>query len=63
MMPIVQVQRFEGRSLEMKRNLVSGRPKLTCDVLEVSPDVVRIILNEMSRENFAIAGTLVSERK
>ena len=60
MMPIVQVQLFEGRSLEMKRKLVSEMTKVICDVLEVSPDVVRIILNEMSRENFAIAGTLVS---
>ena len=63
MMSIVQVQLFEGRSLEMKRKLVSEMTKVICDVLEVSPDVVRIILNEMSRENFAIAGTLVSERK
>ncbi len=63
MMPIVQVQLFEGRSLEMKRKLVSEMTKVICDVLEVSPDVVRIILNEMSHENFAIAGTLVSERK
>ena len=47
----------------MKRKLVSEMTKVICDVLEVSPDVVRIILNEMSRENFAIAGTLVSERK
>ncbi len=62
-MPMVQVQLFEGRSLEMKRKLVSEMTKVICDVLEVPPEVVRITLNEISRENFAIAGTLVSERK
>jgi 4-oxalocrotonate tautomerase len=62
-MPIVEVHLFEGRNGEQKRKLVSEMTRVICEVLDVKPEVVRIILDEMSKENFAIAGTLVSEKK
>ncbi len=62
-MPIVEVHLFEGRNGEQKRKLVSEMTRVICEVLDVKPEVVRIILDEMSKENFAIAGTLVSEEK
>ena len=32
-----------------------------CDTMEVKPDAVRIIINDMKNENFAIGGTLVCD--
>ena len=58
-MPIVVVNIKEGRTVEQKR--VERMTQVICDTIEVKPDAVRIIINDMKNENFAIGGTLVCD--
>ncbi len=57
-MPIIQVHLIEGRSVDQKRKLVSEMTKAVVKSLDVPPDAVRIILQDMSKEDYAIAGKL-----
>jgi|WetSurMetagenome_2_1015567.scaffolds.fasta_scaffold1247051_1 4-oxalocrotonate tautomerase len=61
-MPIIDVKLFEGRSIEQKRKLVKAMTEAVVGSLDVKPDDVRITLEEMSRDNHAIAGVLVADR-
>ncbi|MGN0882919.1 2-hydroxymuconate tautomerase [Cloacibacillus porcorum] len=60
-MPIVMVNIKEGRSVEQKRAMVTGMTKVVSETMDVPQSAVRIIINEMKGENFAIAGTLVCD--
>jgi 4-oxalocrotonate tautomerase len=57
-MPIVQIHILEGTDLEKKRLLVKRMTEVICDTLERKPEQVRIILNDMQHDNYAIAGVL-----
>lgn len=61
-MPIIQVNLLHGRTVEAKRRFSRELTDLACDCLDVKPEQVRIIFNEMPRDNYAIAGTLVCDR-
>ncbi len=61
-MPIIDVNLFEGRTIEQKRRLVKTMTEAVVQSLGVKPDDVRITLHEMSRENHAISGVLVADR-
>ena len=60
-MPIVMVNIKEGRTVEQKRAMVTGMTKVLCETMEVPQSSVRIIINEMKNDNFAIAGTLICD--
>ena len=60
-MPIVVVNIKEGRTLDQKRAMVTKMTKVLCETMEVKESSVRIIINEMKNDNFAIAGTLVCD--
>ena len=60
-MPIVTGNIKEGRTVEQKRAMVERVTQVICDTMEVKPDAVRIIINDMKNENFAIGGTLVCD--
>ncbi|MDL2298218.1 2-hydroxymuconate tautomerase family protein [Synergistaceae bacterium OttesenSCG-928-D05] len=60
-MPIVVVNMKEGRTLEQKRAMVTGITKVLTETVNVPQASVRIIINEMKNDNFAIAGTLVCD--
>lgn len=60
-MPIVVVNIKEGRTLEQKRAMVTKMTKVLCETMDVPQTSVRIIINEMDNENFAIAGTLICD--
>lgn len=60
-MPIVMVNIKEGRALEKKRAMITGITKVLCETMEVSASSVRIIVNEMRYEDFAIGGVLISD--
>lgn len=60
-MPIVTVNIKEGRTVEQKREMAKRVTQAICETMAVSPAAVRIIINEMKNENFAIGGTLVCD--
>lgn len=57
-MPIIEVHMLEGRTIEQKRELVGQVTEAVCRSLGSRPEQVRIILSEMPKEDYAIAGTL-----
>ena len=61
-MPIIQVNLLKGRPVEAKRKFAAEVSRLACECLDVRVEQVRVIFNEMPRENYAIAGTLVADR-
>lgn len=61
-MPSIHVDLFEGRSPEVKKQLVEAITQAVVDTLKCSPDAVDIILNEVSRAHWATGGKLWSER-
>jgi len=61
-MPIVQIHLLEGRSKEQKENLVRELTNVICQTVDVEPEQARIILSEMHRDNYSIAGTLISNK-
>lgn len=61
-MPIIQVNLLEGRSVAQKRAMIAALTQAVVDTLGVQPESVRILLNEMAPEHYAVAGTSAGER-
>jgi len=61
-MPIIQVNMLEGRTVDQKRNLVAKMTDAVVQSLDVKPEDVRIILQEMAKQDYAIAGQLFMDR-
>ena len=57
-MPIIEVHMLDGRTVEQKRELVGQVTEAVCRALGARPEQVRIILSEMPKEDYAIAGVL-----
>jgi len=57
-MPIVNIYMYKGRHVDQKRKLVAEVTDAICRALDVGPEVVRIMINDMPRENMAVAGVL-----
>lgn len=62
-MPVVQIDIFEGRSVEQKRNLANAVTKAIVDSINCPREAVTIIIREMKRENYAKAGELYVDKK
>ncbi len=62
-MPLIQVDMFEGRSAEIKREFVEGITRETCRLLKCEPSAVQIILRDVKKSDWASAGVLWSEKK
>jgi 4-oxalocrotonate tautomerase len=61
-MPTFNIQLFEGRSVEQKRELAAAITRETCRVLSCDPSAVDIIFCDIRRENWATAGVLWSDK-
>jgi 4-oxalocrotonate tautomerase len=60
-MPTIQIDLKNGYSLEQKRVLVREATRVTCEVLRIAPEGVRILLRDIGEENYAVAGQLWSD--
>jgi len=57
-MPIVQIHLIEGRTTDQKRALVKEVTDAVCKTVNVPPEAVKIILSDMAKHDYAIAGVL-----
>ena len=57
-MPVVTVQMEKGRPVEMKRVLSEAVTTAVAGALDIPPDWVILIIDEVERENWAIGGRL-----
>ncbi len=62
-MPIIQVHMIEGRTLDQKRELVANMTDAVVKSLAVKVDDVRIIIQEMTKQDYAVAGVLTADKK
>ena len=62
-MPIIQVNMMEGRSVQQKRAMVAAMTQAVGDTLGADPNTVRIIINELIPEHFAVAGVTWGEKR
>ncbi len=60
-MPIVQVHLLEGRSKELKQQLIAEITAATSRPLGTSPETIRVILHEVPSENWGVAGLPISK--
>lgn len=60
-MPVINVQLFEGRSLEQKREFVRAVTEAAAKTLNCDPSSVDIIIREVRREDWARGGKLWSD--
>ncbi len=59
-MPVVIVEMWEGRTVDQKRTLVEGITT-TFEQIGVPPEALQIVINDIPKHNWAIAGRLASE--
>lgn len=57
-MPIVQVNMLKGRTLDQKRALVKRITEVLGETIDAPAHKVRIILNDMEHDMYAIGGEL-----
>ncbi|HEY6982779.1 4-oxalocrotonate tautomerase [Reyranella sp.] len=60
-MPMINVQMFEGRTIEQRRKLAKELTDATCRTLGCPADAVQVILTDVRKENWAEAGKLFSD--
>lgn len=61
-MPIINVKMLEGRSLEQKRELAEVLTREMVRILNIKPEVVEMIIEELPLTNWASAGQLYSDK-
>lgn len=55
-MPVMHVTILEGRSDEQKEAFFAGVTQVAAETLNVKPEAVRVILNEVPKKHFAAGG-------
>ena len=50
-MPTINIQLFEGRTVEQKRELAKAITEATCKTLKCDPGAVDIIMHDIKKEN------------
>ncbi|OHX16266.1 4-oxalocrotonate tautomerase [Chromobacterium sphagni] len=61
-MPILHLELQPGRTPEQKRAFASEATRVMVETLGCPPESVDILINEVSRENWAKAGTLYADK-
>ncbi len=57
-MPVIQITISQGRSIEQKRELISVLTKETARIMKTEQEKVRILIYELSKDNWGNAGIL-----
>jgi 4-oxalocrotonate tautomerase len=60
-MPTINIQLFEGRTLEQKRAFAEAVTKVTVETLGGTAAGVQVIFTDVKRENWATGGRLASD--
>lgn len=61
-MPIIQINMFEGRTVDQKRRLVAEVTDAVVRSIGVTAEDVRIIIQDMAKHDYSVAGKLVIDR-
>lgn len=61
-MPLIQVSILEGRSSEVKKELIKEVTDAVVRTLGANPEVVRVLLYEMPKEHWGVGGVSKAEQ-
>ncbi len=61
-MPIVQIEMFEGRTLEQKREMAKEVTQALARTVYCQPEAVKIVIREIKKENLAEDGLLYCDK-
>lgn len=61
-MPIIRVEMYEGRTVDQKRDLVETFTREACRILKCGPESVHVVIENISKENWGLAGKLSSDK-
>ncbi|MCW4318889.1 MAG: 2-hydroxymuconate tautomerase family protein [Candidatus Thiodiazotropha taylori] len=61
-MPLIQATIMEGRSQEQKEAFYQGITQVVVDTLNVKPEQVRVVIQEVPKTHWAIGGISVAKR-
>lgn len=61
-MPLVNVDLWEGRKVEQKKKLVAGITNLFVEITGCPKEAVTVIIRDVPKHNWGIAGELSSEK-
>lgn len=59
-MPIVNIRMLEGRSAAQKAKMFAAVTDALCATLDCTPDQVRIMIEDIAKTDFAVAGKSVA---
>ena len=62
-MPIVHINMFKGRTSEQRREMVKEVTDSMVKTLKCEKDAVRIIINEVEKEDVSVGGILRSDKE
>jgi 4-oxalocrotonate tautomerase len=62
-MPVIQITMSLGRSLDQKRELIKVLTKETARIMKTDEEKVRVLIYEVSNENWGNAGILGVDMK
>lgn len=57
-MPVIQITISQGRSVEQKRELIEVLTKETARIMKTQEEKIRILIYEVSKENWGNAGII-----
>jgi 4-oxalocrotonate tautomerase len=60
-MPIANILILEGRTVEMKQALIRAVTDAIADTLKAKPEAIRVIVQEVPKENWGIGGVSARE--
>ncbi len=61
-MPLLQVSIVEGRSPELKEQLIRDLTATVVQTLSVKPEAVRVLIQEMPKAHWGAAGQSMAKR-
>ncbi len=61
-MPIVSIKIAKGRPVDIKRNLAESVTKAIATSLNLKPELVTVLIEEIDRENWSTGGQLHSDK-
>ena len=61
-MPVIRIEMMEGRTVEQKRALAKELTDAFVRTCNGKPDSVYVVIDDVKKEDWAVAGKLVADR-
>ena len=61
-MPVIRIDLWKGRAKEMRRELIKKLTETVVDTIGCPSKAVHIIINEVEKDNWGIAGEVASAK-